>query len=137
MSKAPMRLLPVVAAALIDEEGRVLVQQRPPGRQLTGLWEFPGGKIEPGETPEAALSRELMEELGIVVAAQDLAPLAFASVADGERHLLLLLYRCRRWAGEPAALDAVALRWASAAELRTLPMPPADSPFIAVIEALA
>jgi 8-oxo-dGTP diphosphatase len=136
MSKAPARLFPVVAAALIDAQGRILVQQRPPGRQLAGLWEFPGGKIEPDETPEAALSRELMEELGIVVAADDLAPLTFASAAHGERHLLLLLYACRRWSGDPVALDAVALRWASAAELRALPMPPADAPFIAVIEAL-
>ncbi|WP_260598906.1 (deoxy)nucleoside triphosphate pyrophosphohydrolase [Sphingomonas endolithica] len=136
MSKAPTHLFPVVAAALIDNERRVLVQQRPPGRQLAGLWEFPGGKIEPGETPEAALSRELMEELGIVVAPQDLMPLTFASAAHGEGHLLLLLYACRKWSGEPVALDAVALRWTSAAALRTLPMPPADAPFIPVIEAL-
>lgn len=136
MSNASIRLLPVVAAALIDSSGRVLVQQRPAGKQLAGLWEFPGGKIEPGETPEAALARELMEELGIAVAPDDLMPLSFASAAHGDRHLLLLLYTCRRWSGDPVALDAVALCWTSAAELRTLPMPPADTPFIKAIEAL-
>ena len=94
------RLLPVVAAALIRDDGAVLLQKRPEGRTMAGLWEFPGGKIEPGERPEAALSRELGEELAIAVAEADLAPACFASAPLGERHLLLLLFAVRRWAGE-------------------------------------
>jgi 8-oxo-dGTP diphosphatase len=97
------RLFPVVAAALVDAQGRVLVQQRPPGKQMAGLWEFPGGKLESGETPEAALVRELAEELGIAVDPADLAPLTFASEPLGGKHLLLLLYLCRAWTGAPAA----------------------------------
>ena len=129
----PMML--VVAAALIDASGRVLVQRRPPGKALAGLWEFPGGKVEPGETPEAALVRELEEELGIVVAGAALQPLTFASAPLAERHLLLLLYLCRDWTGEPRALDATALAWHVPSGLRALAMPPADLPFIAVLEA--
>lgn len=128
-------LLLVVAAALTDAEGRVLVQQRPAGAAMAGLWEFPGGKIEPGETPEAALVRELDEELGIAVDPGTLAPLTFASAALGGRHLLLLLYLCRTWQGEPRALEAAALRWCVPSALRDLAMPPADLPFIAVLEA--
>ncbi|RYD97881.1 MAG: (deoxy)nucleoside triphosphate pyrophosphohydrolase [Sphingomonadales bacterium] len=127
----------VVAAALIDQEGRVLVQQRPPGKPMAGLWEFPGGKVEPGELPEAALVRELEEELGIVFDGVALTPLTFASESLGERHLMLLLYTLRTWEGVPEARHAIALRWAKPAELRTLAMPPADLPFIAVLEALA
>lgn len=127
-------LSPVAAAALIDGAGRVLVQQRPPGRQMGGLWEFPGGKLEPGETPEAALVRELAEELGIAVAPGDLVPATFASAPLGDRHLLLLLYVCRTRTGEPQALDAVALRWATPDEMRDLPMPPADAPFVDALE---
>ena len=134
MANTPQSLFPVVAAALIDPTGRVLVQQRPPGKQMAGLWEFPGGKIEPGETPEAALVRELHEELGIAVAERDLAPLTFASETLGDRHLLLLLYVCRVWRHDPVALDAVALSWALPADLRALAMPPADAPFIAALE---
>ena len=126
-------LFPVVAALLIDSEGRVLVQQRPPGRAMEGLWEFPGGKIEPGETPEQALARELTEELGIIVADSDLVPFTFASDALGDRHLILLLYRCLHWQGKPAALHATALRWATVAQLQQLPMPPADLPLLAII----
>ncbi|MFN3819721.1 (deoxy)nucleoside triphosphate pyrophosphohydrolase [Blastomonas sp.] len=126
-------LFPVVAALLDDGQGRVLVQQRPPGKAMAGLWEFPGGKIEPGETPEAALARELMEELGIVVAPDDLAPLTFASDALGQRHLILLLYRCERWEGQPQPLHATAIRWATVVELSSLPMPPADLPLLAAI----
>lgn len=125
----------VVAAALIDAAGQVLVQQRPAGKALAGLWEFPGGKVEAGETPEAALARELHEELDIIVAPDALMPLSFASEALADRHLLLLLYLCRDWTGEPRAIDAAALVWKAPSDLRTLAMPPADAPFIAVLEA--
>ena len=127
-------MLLVVAAALIDAEDRMLVQQRAPHRSMAGLWEFPGGKIEPDETPEQALVRELAEELGIGIAAEALRPVAFASEPLGARHLLLLLYAARDWMGEPQALDASAIRWARVDELRTLPMPPADVP---LVEAMA
>ena len=124
-------LLLVVAAAIINAHGQVLVQQRPPGKSMAGLWEFPGGKIEPGETPEEALVRELNEELGIVASA--LVPLSFASEALGERHLLMLLYLCRDWTGLPKAIHASAVRWVDPADLYELPMPPADLPLIASI----
>lgn len=126
-------LFPVVAALLCDADGRLLVQQRPPGTAMAGLWEFPGGKIEPGETPEAALARELEEELGINVTPTDLVPFTFASDALGKRHLILLLYRCRRWQGKPQPLHASAIRWATVEELHQLPMPPADTPLLAAI----
>ncbi|MES2336526.1 MAG: (deoxy)nucleoside triphosphate pyrophosphohydrolase [Pseudomonadota bacterium] len=129
-------LLHVVAAALVDADGRVLVQQRPPGTQMAGLWEFPGGKIEAGESPEAALVRELDEELGIGVTHACLAPAAFASEALGERHLLLLLYVCRKWSGIPQARHATALKWVYPAQLHALDMPPADTPLIGLLEAL-
>jgi len=129
-------LLLVVAAALIDGEGRVLVQQRPPGKPMAGLWEFPGGKVEPGEVPEAALVRELEEELGIALARDDLVPLTFASESLGERHLILLLYVLREWTGVPEPHHATSLRWARPHELRALAMPPADLPFIDVLERL-
>jgi 8-oxo-dGTP diphosphatase len=132
--KRSASLFPVVAAALVDDTGRVLVQQRPPGKQMAGLWEFPGGKVETGETPEDALVRELNEELGIVVDPAALNPATFASEKLGDRHLLLLLYVCRSWSGDPAALDAVALKWVTLADMRTLAMPPADAPFIAALE---
>jgi 8-oxo-dGTP diphosphatase len=124
-------LLLVVAAALIDPHGRVLVQQRPPGKSMAGLWEFPGGKIEIGETPEAALVRELREELGII--ANALAPLAFASEALGEQHLVMLLFECRAWTGAPEAIHASAVQWVAPDALHNLPMPPADLPLIASI----
>ncbi|MBU3076362.1 (deoxy)nucleoside triphosphate pyrophosphohydrolase [Sphingomonas quercus] len=129
-------LLLVTAAALVDRDGRVLVQQRPDGKPMAGLWEFPGGKVEPGETPEAALIRELHEELGIDVNAACLAPATFASEALGERHLLLMLYACRKWAGTPEPRHATALKWVRPVALHALDMPPADRPLIGLIEAL-
>jgi len=129
-------LLHVVAAALIDGEGRVLVQQRPPGTPMAGLWEFPGGKIDLGETPETALVRELGEELGIAVEHACLAPAAFASEALGDRHLLLLLYVCRKWSGIPEPRHATMLTWVRPVELHRLAMPPADRPLIGLLEAL-
>ena len=136
-SEKPQRgLLMVVAAALVDSDGRVLVQQRPPGKPMAGLWEFPGGKIDPGELPEAALSRELEEELGIGVEQACLAPATFASESLGDRHLLLLLYALRKWNGVPQARHATALRWVRPLELHRLEMPPADKPLIGLLEAL-
>lgn len=123
-------MLLVAAAALIDGEGRVLLQQRPPGKPMAGLWEFPGGKIEPGESPEAALARELYEELGITLSVEDLRPIAFASEPLAGRHLLLLLYTIRRWEGTPEAHHATELRWVPPAAMRDLPMPPADVPLV-------
>ncbi len=119
-------LLLVAAAALIDSEGRVLIAQRPAHKQLGGLWEFPGGKVEPGETPEAALVRELKEELDLTVEPDCLDPFAFASHAYPDFHLLMPLYVITRWAGEPMPNDAQALAWVRARELRDYPMPPAD-----------
>ena len=136
MNGVPHGLLIVAAAALVDSDGLVLVQQRLPGREMAGLWEFPGGKVEPGETPETALVRELEEELGVDVESASLRPAAFASEALGERHLLLLLYLCRDWLGSPQPLDASALKWVRVAELHQLDMPPADKPLIALLDAL-
>jgi 8-oxo-dGTP diphosphatase len=126
----------VVAAALIDADGRVLVQQRPADKSMAGLWEFPGGKIEPDETPEAALVRELQEELGIETQTSCLAPAGFASEPLGDRHLILLLYICRKWRGIPQALEAPAIRWVRPIGLHDLPMPPADKPLIGLLDAL-
>lgn len=128
--------LVVVAAALVDRDGRLLVQQRPEGLSMAGLWEFPGGKLEPGETPEQALIRELGEELAIDVDHACLAPACFASDMLGDRHLLLLLYVCRKWRGTPVAQHASALRWVRPVELHGLDMPPADKPLIGLLEAL-
>ena len=131
-------LLTVVAAALTGADGRILVQQRPADKAMAGLWEFPGGKVEPGEAPAAALVRELAEELGIVVDPADCRPLTFAAEPLAGRHLLLLLYRVERWQGQPRPLEAPALRWVTVAELADLPMPPADRPLLPVLaEALA
>lgn len=126
----------VVAVALIDRDGRVLVQQRPAGKAHGGLWEFPGGKVEPGERPEAALIRELAEELAIAVESACLAPATFASEPVGEDHLLLLLYVCRKWSGVPRAIAAAELRWLRPVQLHALAMPPADRPLIGLLEAL-
>ncbi|WP_294078300.1 (deoxy)nucleoside triphosphate pyrophosphohydrolase [Sphingomonas sp.] len=125
----------VVAAAMIDADGRVLVQRRPPGKPMAGLWEFPGGKVDPGETPEIALCRELAEELGIDADPGGLTPLAFASEPVGDRHLLLLLYGLRDWRGTAQARHATALRWLAPAALRDLEMPPADGPLVAALVA--
>lgn len=131
-----MSMLLVTAAALVDADGRVLVQRRPAGTSMAGLWEFPGGKVEPGETPEAALIRELQEELGIDVEAACLAPAVFASEPLGDRHLLLLLYACRKWKGLVTARHASELQWVRPVELHRLEMPPADKPLIGLLEAL-
>lgn len=130
------QLLIVVAAALIDADGRILVQQRPQGKAMAGLWEFPGGKVEAGELPEAALIRELHEELGIDVQHACLAPACFASEALGDRHMILLLYICRKWQGIPRALEAPAIQWVRPVELHRLDMPPADRPLIGLLDAL-
>jgi len=129
-------MLLVSAAALIDAGGRVLVQRRPPHGEHGGLWEFPGGKLDSGETPEQALVRELREELGVNVDVGALQPVSFASRAWGTRHLLLLLFACRRWSGEAVPLHATELMWRRPVELRDLTMPPADLPLIGFLEAL-
>ena len=126
----------VVAAALIGPERRVLLQQRAPGRSMAGLWEFPGGKMEAGELPEAALARELEEELGIIVAPESLVPACFASAPVGDTHMILLLYVCRAWRGEPKPLDASALAWLRPDEMKPDGMPPADQPLVALLDAL-
>ena len=131
-----MRVVLVVAAALIDADGRVLIAQRPKGKRLEGLWEFPGGKVDPGEVPEDALIRELKEELGIEVKAPCLAPLTFASHAYEDFHLLMPLYVCRRWEGLVQAIDGQSLKWARPKDLRAYPMPPADAPLIPHLEDL-
>jgi 8-oxo-dGTP diphosphatase len=125
-----VKLVPVVACALVDSDGRVLVARRPEGKQFAGLWEFPGGKIEVGETPEASLIRELKEELGIDTQSACLAPLSFVSHAYDDFHLLMLLYVCRKWQGSAQPLDAAALKWVRPRDLRNLGMPPADAPLI-------
>jgi 8-oxo-dGTP diphosphatase len=126
-----MRLVLVVACALVDSDGRILIAERPEGKKMAGLWEFPGGKVEAGESPEATLVRELREELGIETKSACLAPLTFASHAYEDWHLLMPLYVCRRWEGIPQGREGQALKWVRAKELRRYPMPPADLPLIA------
>ncbi len=128
-----MKILLVSAVALIDADGRVLLAQRPPGKSLAGLWEFPGGKVDPGETPEAALIRELREELGIETKASCLAPLTFASHTYEDFHLLMPLFACRRWEGIATAQEGQTLAWVPPARLRDYPMPPADIPLIPIL----
>ena len=122
-------ILLVAACALIDADGRVLIAQRPQGKSMAGLWEFPGGKVEQGETPEEALIRELREELGIVTKPACLAPLTFASHAYEKFHLLMPLFACRKFEGTPAGREGQALKWVRPRDLRDWPMPPADEPF--------
>jgi 8-oxo-dGTP diphosphatase len=124
----------VVAVALINENGEILVQKRPPGRSMAGLWEFPGGKIEPGETAEAALVRELDEELGINVSESDLVPLSFASAPLADHQLMLLLYVCRQWRGTAQPLDAETISWVVSDGLSALAMPPADAPLVTALQ---
>lgn len=123
----------VVAVALVDVDGRVLIAQRPEGKSMAGLWEFPGGKVDPGETPEAALIRELKEELGIDTAESCLAPLTFASHRYETFHLLMPLYACRRWIGTVTPREGQAIKWVRPVRLGDYPMPPADVPLIAMI----
>ena len=128
-----MKILLVSAVALIDPDGRVLLAQRPEGKSLAGLWEFPGGKVEPGETPEIALIRELHEELGIGTWASCLAPLTFASYSYPDFHLLMPLFACRRWQGAPQSREGQALKWVKPRDMRNYPMPPADLPLIPIL----
>jgi 8-oxo-dGTP diphosphatase len=131
-----VKVISVAACALIDADGRVLLAQRPEGKPMAGLWEFPGGKIEAGETPEQSLIRELEEELGIVVKEACLAPLTFASHSYPDFHLLMPLYVCRRWEGTVTAQEGQQLAWVRPNRLRDYPMPPADVPLIPHLTAL-
>ncbi len=128
-----MKIVLVSAVALIDPDNRVLIAQRPTGKSMAGLWEFPGGKVEPGETPEAALIRELGEELGIDTWESCLAPLTFASHAYDDFHLLMPLFVCRKWEGTPMSREGQALKWVDVSELKKFPMPPADLPLIPIL----
>ena len=130
------KIVLVAACALVDADGRVLIAQRPAGKPMAGLWEFPGGKVENGEAPEQSLIRELQEELGIVVNAACLAPLTFASHAYPDFHLLMPLYVCRRWEGQVAATEGQKLAWVKPNRLREYEMPPADIPLISHLMAL-
>jgi 8-oxo-dGTP diphosphatase len=128
-----MKVVLVSAVALIDADNRVLLAQRPEGKSMAGLWEFPGGKVEVGETPEAALIRELEEELGIGTWTSCLAPLTFASHSYPEFHLLMPLFACRKWEGTPISRENQSLKWVRAADMRSYPMPPADIPLIPIL----
>jgi len=131
------RVLLVVAGILIDQEGRILLAQRPPGKPLAGMWEFPGGKVEPHESPEQALVRELHEELGVDVSAGCIAPFAFVSENIGARHLLMPLYVCRRWRNQPVGKEGQELAWVTADQLESYPMPAPDRPLIPLIRELS
>lgn len=133
---APARVVTVVAAALIDADGRVLLARRPPGKAMAGLWEFPGGKLNANETPEAALTRELAEELGIDLRPACLAPLTFASHRYPDFHLLMPLYAARNWKGTPAPREGQELAWVRVEKLAEYPMPPADVPLVAMLRDL-
>ncbi|KEQ07209.1 MULTISPECIES: 8-oxo-dGTP diphosphatase MutT [Pseudorhizobium] len=136
MTVEPRRLLLVAACALVDTDGRILLAQRPEGKSLAGLWEFPGGKVEAGETPEETLVRELEEELGIVTKIPCLAPLTFASHTYESFHLLMPLYICRRYEGIPVGREGQAIKWVRSRDLRSYPMPPADEPLIPFLQDL-
>jgi 8-oxo-dGTP diphosphatase len=131
-----VKVVLVAACALVDSDGRVLLAQRPPGKPMAGLWEFPGGKVEAGERPEDSLIRELKEELGIIVKEACLAPLTFASHAYPDFHLLMPLYVCRRWEGTVTALEGQSLTWVRPNKLRDYPMPPADEPLVSHLTTL-
>ena len=131
-----MKTILVVAVVLIDRDGRVLLSQRPSGKSMAGLWEFPGGKVENGEVPEKALIRELKEELGIDTWSSCLAPLSFASHSYEDFHLLMPVFVCRKWVGSPTPMEGQALKWVNRDKLKDYPMPPADIPMIAVIRDL-
>ncbi|HEY8351989.1 MAG TPA: 8-oxo-dGTP diphosphatase MutT [Sphingomonadales bacterium] len=133
LDRAGLKTVLVAAVALVDVDGRVLIAQRPENKSMGGLWEFPGGKVEPGETPERALIRELREELAIDVTAACLAPFTFASHAYDDFHLFMPLYLCRRWIGTPRAVEHQALRWVRPRDLRQYEMPPADLPLVAML----
>src|SRR6516225_10588308 len=133
---ADAHIVLVSAVAVVDPDGRVLLAQRPAGKSMAGLWEFPGGKVNPGETPEAALIRELAEALGIDVTASCLAPFTFASHSYPEFHLLMPLYVCRKWSGTPVAREGQRLAWVWSARLGDYPMPPADTPLVASLRDL-
>jgi 8-oxo-dGTP diphosphatase len=135
MENSPSILF-VVAAALTNERGEILLQKRPMGAQMGGLWEFPGGKLDPGESPEIGLIRELEEELGIIVAAQDLVPETFASEPLGDRNLVLLLYRCTTWSGAPTAIYASDIQWILPQDMADLRMPPADYPLVRKLQGI-
>lgn len=131
-----MKIVLVSAVALIDIDGRVLLAQRPPGKSMAGLWEFPGGKVEPGETPEFALVRELEEELGINTWSSCLSPLSFASHSYDDFHLLMPLFACRKWEGIPSPKEGQTLKWVHAKDMANYPMPPADIPLIPILRDL-
>ncbi|MGB3538411.1 MAG: 8-oxo-dGTP diphosphatase MutT [Mesorhizobium sp.] len=133
MDPTGKRLLLVAACALVDADGRVLIAQRPQGKQLAGLWEFPGGKVEPGETPEECLVRELREEIGIETKIPCLAPLTFASHGYDDFHLLMPLYVCRRFEGIAVPKEGQTLKWVRPRQMRDYPMPPADTPLVSVL----
>lgn len=133
---ADVPIILVVAVALVDVDGRVLIAQRPEGKSMAGLWEFPGGKVEPGEAPEHALIRELQEEIGIDVTENCLAPFTFASHRYDDFHLLMPLYVCRVWDGAVVAREGQTLKWVRALDLNDYPMPPADIPLIAMLRDL-
>ncbi|MGB2318833.1 MAG: (deoxy)nucleoside triphosphate pyrophosphohydrolase [Candidatus Puniceispirillum sp.] len=135
-AKSQLPLVLVSAVALVDIDGRILLAQRPAHKKMGGLWEFPGGKIEAGESPEAALIRELHEELDINTSESCLAPLSFASHAYDDFHLLMMLFVCRRWHGQPRPVEGGALKWVRPNQLRDYPMPPADIPLIPVLRDL-
>ena len=134
MAETSKPIVLVAAVVLLDPDGRILIAQRPEGKSMAGLWEFPGGKVEPGETPEEALVRELQEELGVTPRPTSLTPLSFASHSYDYFHLLMPLYRCRRWDGPAVARENQVLKWVYPNQLRDYPMPPADEPLISAVQ---